>query len=289
MNSMGPMPAPFYWSHAWHQWQVDWLPTTLLAIALILYVAGIRRVPTWSPWRSAAFVGGLVTTFVATQSVLGVYDMVLFADHMVQHLFLIMIAAPLFALSAPFDLASAALRGRPRQVIDQFIDGPAGDLVFHPITGFALYAVFIPATHLSSLMNLMMEHLWLHHLEQIAFLVVGYLFFRSVFGIERGPRTLHPGLTLVYLMAAVPVDTITGLALAMTSHNPFPVYDTMMRPWGPSVLSDIHLGGAIMWIGGDALMLLALIPASVRWLRYEDRRTKQLDADLDAQSSPDTP
>jgi uncharacterized membrane protein len=43
-----------------------------------------------------------------------------------------------------------------------------------------------------------------------------------------------------------------------------------------------------MWIGGDALMLLALIPASVRWVRYEDRRTRQVDADLDASAS-DTP
>ena len=34
--------------------------------------------------------------------------------------------------------------------------------------------------------------------------------------------TLHPGLRLVFLMVAVPVDTITGLALAMSSHNPFP-------------------------------------------------------------------
>ena len=71
-------------------------------------------------------------------------------------------------------------------------------------------------------MNLTMEHLWLHHLEQVAFLVVGYLFFRHVFGIERGAVTLHPGLRLVFLMVAVPIDTFTGLALAMSSHNPFP-------------------------------------------------------------------
>jgi hypothetical protein len=37
-----------------------------------------------------------------------------------------------------------------------------------------------------------------------------------------------------------------------------------------------------MWIGGDALMLLALIPVTARWVRYEDRRTKELDAELDA-------
>jgi hypothetical protein len=37
-----------------------------------------------------------------------------------------------------------------------------------------------------------------------------------------------------------------------------------------------------MWIGGDLLMLLAMIPAAVLWVRYEDAKTKELDARLDA-------
>jgi cytochrome c oxidase assembly factor CtaG len=60
--------------------------------------------------------------------------------------------------------------------------------VTHPLFGFALYFVFIPVTHLTGLFNLMMEHEWVHHLEQIGFLVVGYLFFRAAFGLERGTR-----------------------------------------------------------------------------------------------------
>ena len=278
---MGPIPPPFSWSHLW-QWHLGVLPCVLLLGALSCYLVGVARTPSWSTARTSSFVAGIVVTFLATQSVLGVYDMVLFTDHMIQHLLLIMVAAPLFAAAAPLDLASASLRGAAKRAVDGFIDGPVGSVVLHPVFGFALYAAFIPATHLSGLMNLTMEHLWLHHLEQIAFLVVGYLFFRHVFGIERGPRTLHPGLRLVFLMVAVPIDTFTGLALSMTSHNPFPVYNTFHRGWGPSVLTDVHTGGALMWIGGDLLMLLAMIPVAVVWVRYEEARTKELDARLDA-------
>ena len=203
----------------------------------------MARTPSWSTARTSSFVAGIVVTFLATQSVLGVYDMVLFTDHMIQHLLLIMVAAPLFAASAPLDLASASLRGAAKRAVDGFIDGPVGSVVLHPVFGFAAYAAFIPATHLSGLMNLTMEHLWLHHLEQIAFLVVGYLFFRHVFGIERGPRTLHPGLRLVFLMVAVPIDTFTGLALSMTSHNPFPVYNTFHRAWGIGAHRRAHSAG----------------------------------------------
>ena len=98
---------------------------------------------------------------------------------MVQHLVLVMMAAPLFAASAPLDLASAALRGRAKRVVDGFIDGPVGGVVLHPLFALVAYAAFIPLTHLSGLMNLTIEHEWLHNLEHVAFLVVGYLFFRQ--------------------------------------------------------------------------------------------------------------
>jgi cytochrome c oxidase assembly factor CtaG len=52
-------------------------------------------------------------------------------------------------------------------------------------------------------------------------------------------------------------------------------------PWGPSILADLHLGGAIMWIGGDGLMLLWVAPLVARWVRYETKKTAELDAELD--------
>ncbi|MGA2295357.1 MAG: cytochrome c oxidase assembly protein [Acidimicrobiales bacterium] len=252
----------------------------LLVGAGLLYGWAARRAPHWPRRTALMFLLGLFVTFVATQSIIGHFDMEYFSDHMVQHLMLIMVAAPLFALSRPLDLAydagSAAVR--------RFLDGGVMKAVTHPLFGFALYFVFIPVTHLTGLFNLMMEHEWVHHVEQIGFLVVGYLFFRAAFGLERG-FTLHPGLRLVYVMAAVPVDTFTGLALDMSTRVPYPMY-AMSGPVGSTnatILSDIHLGGAIMWIGGDALMLLACIPIAVSWVRWETIRTQQLDAELDAQ------
>jgi len=252
----------------------------MMFAALMLYMIGTQRVGYWSAKRTVSFLAGLIVTFIATQSVIGVFDMEYFSDHMIQHLLLIMVAAPLFALSAPLDLAYEAGSERLRH----FLDGRFMTLVTQPLVGFAAYFVFIPVTHLTGLFNLMMEHEWVHHLEQIGFLVVGYLFFRVAFGLERG-TTIHRGLRLVFVMAAVPVDTFTGLALAMSSHTPFPAYKAM-APRGSTtqgILANIHLGGAIMWIGGDALMLLACIPIAIAWVKWETIHTRELDAILDAQ------
>jgi putative copper resistance protein D len=197
---------------------------------------------------------------------------------MIEHLALIMVAAPLFAFSRPIDLA----RGTGPRWLQRTCRSRLVTFLLEPLVAFAAYFVFIPLTHLTGLANLMMEHEWIHHGEQIGFLVVGYLFFRVAFGREEG-RKIHPGLRLVFVMAAVPVDTVTGLTLAMSSHNPIPAYAAMapMSYHAADVLGNVRLGGAIMWIGGDALMLLACIPIAIAWVRDETRRTRVLDAELD--------
>jgi len=271
--------APFSWHHLNH-WNIAVLPIVLLVCAGLIYFQYVRKTPHWPRVRSVCFASGLVITFIATESFIGYYDMEYFSDHMVQHLLLIMVAAPLFALSAPLDLAY----GAGSATVHRWLDGRFVRFVTKPLFAFALYFVFIPVTHLTGLLNLMMHHEWVHHLEQVGFLVVGYLFFRAAFGIERGEK-LHPGLRLVYVMAAVPVDTFTGLVLSMSSRVPYSHY-LAMAPLGAtkaSVLLDIKLGGGIMWIGGDALMLLACIPIAIMWVKWETIRTRELDAQLDAQ------
>ena len=271
--------SQFSWHHL-NQWQVALFPTALMVIAGLAYLLAVQRAPTWPRSRTLLFMAGLVITFLGTQSVIGVYDHEYFSIHMVEHLLLIMVAAPLFAAGRPLELAQRTGGATLRRILDS----GAVRLLLHPLVGFGLYFVFIPFTHLTGFFNLMMTHEWLHHAEEIGFLVVGYLFFRPVLDAEDGAG-IHPGLRLVYVMAAVPVDTFTGLALAMSSHNPFPAYNTD-APAGStptSILDNVHLGGAIMWIGGDALMLLICVPIAIAWVRYETRRTRELDRELDAQ------
>jgi cytochrome c oxidase assembly factor CtaG len=272
------MNAPFSWNHL-NQWHLGLGGIALLVAASMLYLWGVMKVPTYSHWRTASFYAGILVTFLATQSVLGVFDMSYFSVHMIQHLLLIMVAAPLFALAGPLDLLYAAGSARVREILD----GRVISNLLHPVVAFLAYFVFIPLSHLTGIFNLMLSHEWFHHAEQIGFVVVGYLFFRIAFGIERG-RQLHPGLRLVFVMAAVPVDTFTGLALMMNSHVPYKGLFTL-APMGTGsqwVLQNFHLGGATMWIGGDALMLLACIPITVHWVRWETVRTRSIDAELDA-------
>jgi cytochrome c oxidase assembly factor CtaG len=276
----------------WHNLgatSVTFVPSVLIGGAAALYLWGVWRVGKidpenpWSNKRTISFLSAMALVFVATELALGVYDDALFYDHMVQHLTLIMLAAPLIAMGAPTELLARSTTGPTRHTVAKILNSRAAEVIGHPITGFVLYAVLVPAVHLTSLYNTMLTNDLAHDNEHLAFLVVGYLFWRPVVGIEHSRHPLTPALRLVYLMLAVPIDTFSGLALLSTNHELFSAYFDMHRTWGPSLVGDLHTGGAIMWAAGDTLMALAMIPIVIEWLRSEDQLTKQIDAELDTQ------
>jgi len=268
---------------------ISFTPCLLILGAAALYLWGVRRfnaahpASPWSVRRTISFLGGTAVTFVAIQLFVGVYDDVLFYDHMVQHLLLIMVAAPLYTMGAPLELLERASGGRTHRVVSSVLGSKVAEVIGHPITGFLLYALLIPVAHLTSLYNFTLSHELAHDNEHLAFLVVGYLFWRPVVAIEPSRHPLHPGVRLVYLALAIPVDTFSGIALVSASHEMFSYYESFTRSWGPTRLADLHIGGSIMWIGGDSIMALAMIPCLVRWVRYEEERTAELDARLDAE------
>jgi cytochrome c oxidase assembly factor CtaG len=70
--------------------------------------------------------------------------------------------------------------------------------------------------------------------------------------------------------------------LAGASHELFPAYFATRRTWGPSYLVDLHVGGDIMWVVGDTLMLWPMIPVALRWMHIEERKAVRIDCELDA-------
>ena len=89
-----------------------------LVLTAAVYVRGWlalhHRAPRrWHRGRLAAFLGGLVTTFVALASPIESFASLVLSQHMVQHMLLMMVAPPLIWLGTPlFPL----LRGLPEPI-----------------------------------------------------------------------------------------------------------------------------------------------------------------------------
>jgi hypothetical protein len=63
------------------------------------------------------------------------------------------------------------------------------------------------------------------------------------------------------------VDAFTGLVLGSESGNPFPNLAVGRQAWAPSPISDVHIGGAVMWVGGAGLMFGLMMTVFFAWSR----------------------
>jgi cytochrome c oxidase assembly factor CtaG len=263
------------------------VPLAILGVAIATYAWGVFRNNRlhphhrWPVWRTAAFVAASVLTGAATTGFLEVYSTVLFWDHMVQHLVLIMVCAVLFAVSSPVALAWRASTGRVHGLLAMALRSRGVEVVGHPVTAFLLYAVVIPVVHLTVFFNWTVEYRALNDAEHLIFLVAGYLFWRQFFGVDPNRFRVQSPIRALLLFLALPVDTFVGLTLDSENHEIFPALAAEHRAWGPSLVTDLHLGGVIMWVGGDVLMMLALIPVVVSWVRNEERRAVRVDRELE--------
>lgn len=267
-------------------------PVAVVAVALVAYLGAVHRqnrLHPRHPWpakRTAAFVGGAAVTSVALFSVIGEYDSTLFWDHMVQHLMLIVVAAILVAASTPLTLVWRATTGGAHRRVTAALRSRPSLVIGHPVTAFVIYGVLIPLTHLTVFFNWAIEYRWVDDVEHFLFLFAGYLFWRQIVGRDPNRYRMQAPMRALLLFVALPVDTFVGLTLNSENHEIFPAFAALHRTWGPSLVMDLHIGGVIMWVGGDVLMMLALIPVVVEWVRREERQATLFDRELEAYFPP---
>ena len=263
---------PFTWSEALTNWQFAPIVTAGVVIAAGLYAWGAvrvrRRHPArpWPLWRGLMFLLGLLVIVFATESGVGTYDDTLFWDHMVQHLMLLMIAPPLLVTGQPMTLLLHASRNPLHTWVKQVLrSGPVHALTA-PAFGVVAYAGTVVVCHLTSFMNVVESNDAVHEAEHALFLVVGYIYFLPLIGKEPiGWKVSYP-VRLFLLFIAMPVDAFTGVILGSETSMPFTAFSAP-RNWGPTPLEDIHLGGAVMWIGGAAIMFVLIMATFFAWSR----------------------
>ena len=164
-------------------WSFDPLVVAGLLTAAGLYLAAVRSVGRAHPRtpvprrRIAAWLGGLAVIGVALQSSLDVYATTLFSVHMVQHLLLAMIAAPLLALGAPITVALRAARPdvRRRYLLPLLHSRPVKVLAF-PVVSWMAFAGVMWVSHFSALFDAALEQPLIHQFEHALFLGSAMLF-----------------------------------------------------------------------------------------------------------------
>jgi len=272
-------------------WSVAPEPTLAMLVALGLYLGGVRAVARhhplrpWPRWRTTCFVAGLVVAVVVVDGPFGVYDSVLFWAHMVQHIALMMVVAPLLLLGAPVLLVlQVSSRERRRRWILPILRSRAARLLSNPVVTWLLFTATLLGTHFTPFYNYAVTHEAAHRfVEHPLYLTAGLLYFYPLVGanpVPHGPRPLAKVVSLVLMMAP---ETMTGFFIYSSSELLYPAYATVDRPIIPSALADQQLGGALMWCSGMVIDSVWIAVAVHAWLQSETRAGRRLDRELAAE------
>src|ERR1700682_5828325 len=234
-------------------WSVP-IPTTLgIAAAVLLYLRGWRLLRRGSPevatgHRPWAFVGGMLVLWVVVGSPLSALDHVLLTFHMVQHLLLMTVAAPLILLGSP---AIALPRGLPHPVrgaLGRFLRSSAfrriGRQVTHPAACWLGGTGVVVVWHVPEIFELGMRAHWWHAIQHATFFAAGLLFWWPVIETGPGSTTLPRSFAPLYLfLATLPCDALSAF-LAFCDRVVYPSHRSAHPLFGLSALQDQACAGA---------------------------------------------
>jgi len=164
------------------------------------------------------------------------------AAHMAQHVALTMVAAPLLAAGMP---------RFPR---------------VNPLLAWLAFASTGWLVHFTPLYETATENLPVHVFEHALLLGTALLFWAQVVGPA---ATLSHPLRLLYLVLAMPQNTFLALAIFSSGRVLYPHYAGLRDPLG-----DQRLGGGIMWVAGDLVLLVAVLVVAAGWARHEERQNE---------------
>ncbi|MGI8968091.1 MAG: cytochrome c oxidase assembly protein [Chloroflexota bacterium] len=269
------------------RWEFDPAVILGLVLAAVLYWRGRRlsikiiggRAPNHRPWQTVAFAAGLLTIFLALQSPIGAYDDSLFWVHMIQHVLLFAVAAPLLSLGdsivplmrgTPLTLRRKALGALSRQPWARRL-GAVFSWLRRPRQILAIFVVDMYFWHWSWLFNLTLTNQAIHDLEHLSFLVTGLLFWSQI--VDQ--RTVHTQLGYVERALYVVIAGFSTNFLAMFFvFAPRPLYSgyagVVHRPGGITALADQQYAGAIMWVPVLFLFGVAFSVCMFKWLGQDE-------------------
>jgi putative membrane protein len=247
-----------------------------------------RHAPELFPSRATLFVLGYVALLVALLSPLHSVGEEIFSVHMVQHLLLTLVAAPLLLLSNSMPVLLWALAPNQRATLGRLVGQP-GPLrsvlraLTKPIVAWWLFVGTQWAFHLPAVYQLALDNRWAHYAEHVTFFATAVLFWWPVIGAAPLRTPLGFPARMAYTFLGWLPNSLLGAGISLSRGPLYPHYVDVGHALGIDAGFDQQLAGLIMWIPGDVLFAVILLVLFGAYLNDEERRAARIDRELDAQ------
>lgn len=224
-----------------------------------------------------AYLTALGTLVLALVSPISRYSTDLFFVHMIQHMLLIMVAAPLLLLSDPMALYLWGMPQSARHWLGRMVR-PSGlprqliKAMTVPVIAWLLFVVTIAVWHTPVAYNAALSRDYLHAFEHISMFGVAILFWWPVIGSAPLRSSLPYPLRFLYLFMALFQNIILGAILTFGNGPVYSYYEGAPNHWGITPDFDQQLGGIIMWIPGSMMFFGVISILLFIWLEQEETR-----------------
>jgi putative membrane protein len=259
---------------SWTEFSVH--PSTVIGIAGlgVLYEYGARvavRGP--RPVQRWYYYLALVAMFFSLNGWLhDLSDSYLFSAHMVQHLSLAFVIAPLMIMGVTGDMLRPLIKHRAVRSVAEWVTAPT--------RCFAIFNVVVAGWHLPPMYNYALSHHPIHIVQHLMFLAASVVMWWPVLSpLPELPRLSYPGQMLYLFLLSIPM-AIISVYIAYADTILYPMYASAPRVWGISPMNDQMIGGLIMWIPGGFFFYTIISVVFFRWQQrdgVESRAGAQVD------------
>lgn len=255
-----------FWLTAW-----SWEPVPIIGIAIILVGYFLISFPFRKQFSNSDipknaqviwFSLGIIAAILALISPINIASKeYLFSAHMIQHILITLVMAPLLLAGTPGWLISDVMKRNWINRITKFIT--------HPIPAFFLYFLSLSFWHLPSVHTSMMGNDAMHIAQTLSFILTGLLFWWPIkVAVPELPRLSDP-LKMLYLFLAVIPCTVLGVVIifAPTVMNASYSMASMVSPLDP--MADQQIAGILMAVPSMFILLGTMLSVFYRWYKRE--------------------
>jgi len=258
----------------------------------VAYAIGYRRLSSRSAHPAALrrpaalFVAGYVALVVALLSPLHTWGEVLFSLHMVQHLLLLLVAAPLLLASGSMPVMLWALPRQERSGVGALLSesSPTGKLLRFGATPWVAWLLFVLGQwlwHQPAAYELALAYPLVHYAQHLYFFVSAVLFWWPVIGAPPIPSPLSYPARMLYVFLGWIPNSLLGAGITFDNGILYPHYAASAASVGVNPVSDQLWAGLLMWIPGDLVFASVLGFILAAFLRDEERKAVRIDRELD--------
>jgi putative membrane protein len=278
----GAVVAP---GEVWRAWTLDPWITLPIYVSAGWYALGVRAL-----WRASgagrgigrrevtAYAGGQVALAAALVSPLDALGGALFSAHMLQHVLLMLVAAPLLVFGRPLIAFVWALPPSWRPAVGGAFRGRRTRSVWrgisHPVSAWLLHAAALWIWHAPPLYEATLSSELAHFAQHASFFGTALLFWWGALELARRTQD-RQGLGVLYLFTTAVHSSVLGALLTFSLVLWYPIYANRTPLWGLAPLADQQLGGLLMWVPAGMIYVVATLMLVSAWLAAAEQRDRQ--------------